>query len=306
MPALFLSPEAPYPIAGGGALRTASLLEYLARHYDVDVIVFRQPGAPDPVALVPRRLARRVTVLDLPANGRSLAARALRNAGARGAPRTAAGRSLRRFRKPDRPARSQAAATPSASSSTPGARLIWSRLAPVCERTVLDLHNVESVLHARCAEVGGRRRGAWPIASFEDASPQLERTWLPRFSRGARHLAEPMPAWRAPSRPHATVAVYPNALPPTPLPPGLATKRPSSSRATWSITPTSPRCASSAREVWPRLRERWPGLVWRLVGKNPEAVRRYTAGDPRIEVTGPVRRRRERNRPFAAWRWYRY
>ena len=36
------------------------------------------------------------------------------------------------------------------------------------------------------------------------------------------------------------------------------------------------------------LRERWPGLVWRLVGKNPEAVRRIHSGDPRIEVIGPV------------------
>jgi glycosyltransferase involved in cell wall biosynthesis len=42
------------------------------------------------------------------------------------------------------------------------------------------------------------------------------------------------------------------------------------------------------KQVWPILRERWPGLVWRLVGKNPEAVRRYTQGDRRIEVTGPV------------------
>jgi glycosyltransferase involved in cell wall biosynthesis len=42
------------------------------------------------------------------------------------------------------------------------------------------------------------------------------------------------------------------------------------------------------REVWPQLRERWPLLVWRLVGKNPSAVRRYTTGDPRIEVTVPV------------------
>src|ERR1017187_7845821 len=59
--ALFLAPEAPYPMAGGGALRSASLLEYLGRHYDVDVIVFRQPGAPDPASLFPIGLARRVT-----------------------------------------------------------------------------------------------------------------------------------------------------------------------------------------------------------------------------------------------------
>jgi glycosyltransferase involved in cell wall biosynthesis len=41
-------------------------------------------------------------------------------------------------------------------------------------------------------------------------------------------------------------------------------------------------------EVWPSLRAAWPGLVWRLVGKNPDAVSRFTSGDPRIEVTGPV------------------
>jgi len=42
------------------------------------------------------------------------------------------------------------------------------------------------------------------------------------------------------------------------------------------------------REVWPLLRERWPGLVWRLIGKNPEAVRKFTSGDARIEVEGQV------------------
>src|SRR5205823_5028132 len=41
-------------------------------------------------------------------------------------------------------------------------------------------------------------------------------------------------------------------------------------------------------DVWPPLRERWPSLVWRLVGKNPEAIRRFTNGDPRIEVVGPI------------------
>ena len=65
-------------------------------------------------------------------------------------------------------------------------------------------------------------------------------------------------------------------------------RRQSCFRAIWSTTPTVRRCAFSAREIWPRLRERWPGLVWRLVGKNPEAVQQFTAGDPRIEVHGQV------------------
>ena len=91
-PALFLSAEAPYPLAGGGALRSASLLHYLARTREVDVIVFRQPADADPAAqrpgaapwgLPPVRLdglARRVTVIDLPPHSRRPAARAWRTA----------------------------------------------------------------------------------------------------------------------------------------------------------------------------------------------------------------------------------
>ncbi|MGB7762643.1 MAG: hypothetical protein WBL61_22610, partial [Bryobacteraceae bacterium] len=71
--ALLLAPEAPYPLSGGGSLRTASLLEYLGRHYELDLIVFRQPGAPDPASLLPAELVRRVTAIPLPATGRGWA-----------------------------------------------------------------------------------------------------------------------------------------------------------------------------------------------------------------------------------------
>ena len=36
------------------------------------------------------------------------------------------------------------------------------------------------------------------------------------------------------------------------------------------------------------FRSRWPGLVWRLVGKNGWAVRASTSGDSRIEVKGEI------------------
>src|SRR6185437_7983798 len=78
--ALMLAPEAPYPLAGGGALRTASLLQYMARHYETDLIVFRQPGAPDPAQRIPAGLLRRIHVLDLPANRRDLLSKSARNA----------------------------------------------------------------------------------------------------------------------------------------------------------------------------------------------------------------------------------
>src|SRR6202000_3523341 len=77
--ALVLAPETPYPLAGGGALRTASLLHYLAQQYDVDLIVFRQRGSADPAIHMPHGLVRRLTAIDLPPNGRGVVARALRN-----------------------------------------------------------------------------------------------------------------------------------------------------------------------------------------------------------------------------------
>ncbi len=98
--ALLLAPEAPYPLAGGGALRTASLVEYLARRYALDLIVFRQPGAPEPAALLPAGLVRRVTVIQLPASRRGRAARAAAQCRAAGARRAAAGGPVRRLRPP--------------------------------------------------------------------------------------------------------------------------------------------------------------------------------------------------------------
>ena len=77
--ALVLSPEAPYPLAGGGSIRTASILEYLGPRYALDVIVFREPGAPDPRCAFRPGLARGVHVIDLPRHSKAPAARAARN-----------------------------------------------------------------------------------------------------------------------------------------------------------------------------------------------------------------------------------
>jgi polysaccharide biosynthesis protein PslH len=278
--ALFLAPEAPYPVAGGGALRSASLLEYLALHYDVDVIVFRQPGAPDPAALFPPGRARRVTVLDLPANGRSLAARVLRNAArvARRAPPL-----VDRF----------SGFAADIARAVEGRRYAlgviehsWcapylEQLAPVCGRTVLDLHNVESVWHRRCAEIEGGP-AAMAHRVFEEASRQLEQTWIPRFSEVL--VTSDYDATLVPS---GRVTVYPNALPSIPRP-AAGDEEVVVFSGNMEYHPNLRAVAFFRTEVWPRLRERWPGLVWRLVGKNPQAVRRFTGGDTRIEVTGPV------------------
>jgi glycosyltransferase involved in cell wall biosynthesis len=282
--ALFFAPEAPYPLAGGGSLRSASLLEYLAQRYDVDVIVFRQPGAPDPAALIPGRLARRVIVLDLPANRRSFAARALRNAG----------RVVRRVPPlVDRFSGFSAAVTGALGGARYDLGVIehsWcapylEQLAAVCDRTVLDLHNVESLLHARCAATEGRA-SATAHRVFQGVSEELERAWLPRFSL----VLAPSQADAALARaiaPQDTVAVYPNALPSTPRP-VAADQEAIVFSGNMEYHPNLTAVRYFRLDIWPRLRDRWPRLVWRLVGKNPNAVQRFTRGDPRIEIVGPV------------------
>jgi glycosyltransferase involved in cell wall biosynthesis len=282
--ALFLAAEAPYPLAGGGALRSASLLNYLARAHEVDLIVFRQPGETDPAAQMPPGLARRIVSIDLPETGRGTVARAFRNAVrlARDTPPL-----VDRFAGFGR----------QIAEAIAGQRYeigvvehfwcapYWEEVSRVCERTALDLHNIESVLHGRCAQV---ERGAAALAhrAFGQASLQLERRWLPRYSRVLTASEHDAGLARA-IAPQAHVAVYPNAIPLVPPPPRMDEEAIVFS-GNMEYHPNIAAVRFFRAEVWPRLRERWPGLVWRLVGKNPDAVKRYTSGDPRIQATGLV------------------
>ena len=169
--ALVLAPETPYPVAGGGALRTASLLHYLALRYDVDLVVFRQPGAPDPRRQLPAGLVRRVWVVDLPAHSRTLAARAVRN-GLRVARRVPPlvdrfagfGREIERALE----GRRYEVGIVEHSWCAP----YGEQVAQICGRTVLELHNIESVLHQRCAEVESGAT-AWAHRVFHRASLKL-------------------------------------------------------------------------------------------------------------------------------------
>jgi len=121
---------------------------------------------------------------------------------------------------------------------------------------------------------------------FCQAAQALEDTWIPRFSDvlTASRADEHMVLARAPG---SRVTVYPNSIPLPPLPDG-----PREDAIVFSgnleYHPNISAVRFFRREVWPQLRHRWPAVVWRLVGKNPEAVRQWTSGDSRIEVRGPV------------------
>jgi glycosyltransferase involved in cell wall biosynthesis len=282
--ALVLAPEAPHPIIGGGALRTASLLQYLARTRPIDLILFRQPGAPDPVSQLPPGLVRRASVIPLPPTGRGRMARAGRNTA----------RMVRRVPPlVDRFAGFGREVAQAIGDARYEIGLIehswcapyWEQLATVCQRTVLDLHNIESALHARCAAVEGPAT-ALAHRVFRDASLALERAWLPRFSQVLATSQSDADTARA-IAPAAHVAVYPNALPWIPQP-CLADEEVVVFSGNMEYHPNMSAVRFFRHEVWPILHQRWPTLIWRLIGKNAGAVSRYTSGDPRIEVTGEV------------------
>jgi polysaccharide biosynthesis protein PslH len=282
--ALILSPEAPYPAAGGGALRTASLVEYLARRYTLDLIIFREPGAPDPRDAFPPALARRIDVLELSRHSRSILARA--------------GRNLVRFARGVPPLNDRFAGHQRALARLVAGRnydfaLIenfWcapyvEQLSAVSRRVALDLHNIESMLAARTAEAEG------PLAAllfrrFAKASAALERRWLPRFALTLA-TSEQDAAHCKVLDPTADVQVYPNAIPWRPLP---APQKEEAIVFSGNLEYHPNRAAVKffALQVWPKLRARWPRLKWRLVGKNPQSVRGFLGEDPRIELICPV------------------
>ena len=282
--ALFLVPEAPYPTHGGGALRTASLLEYLARRYDLDAIVFHEPGEPDPVRSFPAGIAREIHVIELASHRRDTLSRAARNAGrlARGVPPLVDrfggySQSIGAFAH----GRKYELAVIEHFWCAP----YWEQLAPVSARTVLDLHNIESTLHARCA---GVERGAQALAHgiFQQAARELEKQWLPRYGCLLTASEEDARIARA-IAPKTQVTVYPNAIPLVPRPEARERDMLAFS-GNLAYHPNISAVRYFHNEIWPALRERWPALVWRLIGKNPHAVRNDTNGDGRIEVSGPV------------------
>ena len=279
--ALYLTPESPYPVAGGGALRAASLLQYLSRRYRVDAIVFRQP---EEIIEIPPGLLDRLHILDLPAHARHLPARLLRNA-------------VRMARRVPPLVDRFAGFGPRIASVLTGRTYelaviehfwcapYWQQVSAVSRRTVLDLHNIESVLHSRCGAVE-----QFPAAVahrwFRAPCARLERHWWPKFS-----------TLLVPSQADAALAlaicagarplVYPNTIPRVELP-QRAERHMVAFSGNLEYHPNRMAVRFFRRDIWPGLRRRWPELVWRLIGRNEHAVRNHTDGDARIETSGPV------------------
>ena len=278
--ALLVCPEAPFPAIGGGALRTASLATYLGAHYALDLVLFREPGAPDPGAAVPTGLARDILVIGLPAHRKDAVSKTFRN--------------LHRLVRFIPPHEDRFRGHEAAIEEWLGQRHydfvclehFWtSSYAPVLKpraaRLACDLHNIESVFYETRAQIGRS-----PLSSiwhrFAAANRALERERLPQFDTLLMTSAEDAARVNLPN-----TIVYPNSIPLVPVP-DVAKRHAIAFSGNLEFPPNIAAVKWFARGVWPELARRFPELEWRVIGKRPESVRTIVEGLPRVDLTGAV------------------
>jgi len=282
---VFLSPEAPYPLAGGGPVRSASLLEFLSRDLPVHLITFDDSSGL-PLSELPQGVVDKLTVVDLPLHSRSKPARLCRNL-----------RRLLQARLPLSDRFGCAAVRGQVERAVEGVRYrlavvehFWCAsylplLRRAAGRVILNLHNVESALHESCARSeGGVKAAAHSV--FRRIAERAERELLPAFDLilTASEQDRERVLRLAPS---ARVSVYPNAIP-WAAQPGGAEEEVVAFSGNLEYHPNVTAVKYFLNEVWPSLKRRRPDLRWRLIGRNEAAARRLASGDPRIEFTGQV------------------
>ncbi len=271
-------------------MRTASLLHYFASFADVDLIQISDRGTP---ALLPpgpdgRSLVRSQEVVGLPIHRKDVAARYFRNArrALLGVPplidRLAGlGPDIRRIigdRRYDIGVVEHFWCAP-----------YLEQLRAACSTTVLDVHNIESILHARCGDISnglvrlGHRR-------FAGAYRKLEAELMPRYSlvlavsdndrRASIQIA-----------PDANVVAYPNAVPwtnPVPARPSPAGTPLIVFSGNFEYHPNIDAVRFLASEIWPEVQRRVPGARLRLVGRGDSFIRHMVPQGSGIETSGYV------------------
>ncbi len=284
MNVLMLSPEAPYPLWSGGAYRTASLLHYFSARAEVDLAFISETGKP---AELPPGLIRSQYAIPLPRHSKNLAARYARNA--RRAV-LAMPPLIDRFSNLENQIETFLAGR---HYDLGIIEHFWCAqyieiMQGRCSTTVLNLHNIESVLHERSAEVSGGLVRAGHMR-FAAASRRLEADLLPRFPLvlATSDSDSRMIGSIAPS---ANAAVYANAFPWVDVP-SPTERHMLVFSANFEYHPNVDAVRYLLHEIWPAVRQRHPDLILRLVGRNENAIRTLVPGDPRlsgIEISGPV------------------
>lgn len=288
---LLLAPECPYPLQGGGPMRTGSLLHYLANRSAVDLIGFHEEGAAACLQALPDGLCASAAGIALPRHSKALPAKVVRN-----------GVRLLRRRLPlmDRfsgagSRRRLRALLANRYWDVGIVEHLWcagysDELRPRCRLLVLDLHNVESEWHRSCASAAFRAE-RWAHRRFCTLAQEIERRFFPRFDRILVASEDDAARVRA-LRPKAQTIVYPNAIPLCGDPrrgqeqPGREDSIVFSGNLEYR--PNLQGLDYFRKAVWPALKQRQPALIWRIIGKNAGRVRAWAAADRNICVTGPI------------------
>ena len=267
-------------------MRTASLLHFLAERFRVHLLTFAEEDGPNPEPFLPKGLVEHITTIYLPYHEKGAVSRIYRNTG-----RLIRGKLPLDDRFSERESwRRIALATEGQRYEVAVIEHFWcarylALLRTRARRIVLDLHNVESVLHKSCS-----RTEPWPNKLghrfFQRTARRLERSLLAEFdlvlvtSEADRDRVLDL-------APRARVAVYPNAVPLREAP-QVEEEEIIAFSGNLEYHPNVNAVRHFHKEVWPTLQEASPGLRWRLIGKNEFAVRDLVGDDPRIEMTGPV------------------
>ena len=282
MRALLVSPEAPFPAIGGGALRTASLIEFLGTRYELDVIVFGQPEHPNPAADFPAGLARRVISIPLRHNSRTLPAKIWRNGWRflQGTPPL-----VDRFSGYEREIMQALSGQQYALAVLEHEWIapLLPVVKPHARKTILNLHNIESNLFHTYAASDN-----WPTSvaheRWANSSRRIEERFFPQFDSVLTCSEEDARTVRPMVK---QVSVYPNALPLVDLP-----EVPKEADLVFSgnleYPPNKTAVAWFTAEIWPLLKQARPEISLRIVGLHPNAVRPLVCGQARIHLVGTV------------------
>ena len=279
MKTVFLSPEPPYPLHGGGAYRVASLLHFFAALGPVDFILISHTGQP---ALLPPGLVRTQHVVTLKRNRRTPIARILRNAvrAVKGIPPLTD--RMAGLEDQIRHALGPEHYDLGVIEHSWCARYI-EQLHPACHQTILDLHNIESILHSRSA-----RFAPLPVRAghlrFAITARKHEALLLPRFSHVLATSQTDADAARQ-IAPSANLAVYPNSFPLLDLP-CLTEENLVVFSANFEYHPNIDAIRWLMNDIWPAIRRNFPSHRLSLVGRGDENVRHLLSQD--VHCTGPL------------------
>jgi glycosyltransferase involved in cell wall biosynthesis len=148
---------------------------------------------------------------------------------------------------------------------------------------LLDLHNIESEWHQRIAG-DGNLLWRWGQERFAAFYRKQEVFYFQRFDTVLTTSKREASALSTPRS-----LVYRNAIPWAPVPNEAIFEPPSIAfSGNLEYAPNQQAIRWFARSVWPLLQRCHPTLEWRIIGKNPQAIRNQLDGLRNVVCTGPV------------------